>query len=93
MVVPTPNLTELQCHEILPLEVLTLLVSKPTDDSVELAVGLLKEVGQNLLEVSSKAVVGKRLSDYFGTLTATQVSLSGCAVFCMRDTLISVFNT
>uniref|UniRef100_T1IGH0 MI domain-containing protein n=2 Tax=Rhodnius prolixus TaxID=13249 RepID=T1IGH0_RHOPR len=41
-------------HEILGLELLTLLVENPTDDSVEVAVAFLKECGQKLAEVSSK---------------------------------------
>ncbi|KAF6019579.1 CWC22 [Bugula neritina] len=41
-------------HEVLALEVLTLLLEKATDDSVELAVGFLKECGKKLEEVSPK---------------------------------------
>ncbi|XP_041979326.1 pre-mRNA-splicing factor CWC22 homolog isoform X2 [Aricia agestis] len=41
-------------HEILALELLTLLVETPTDDSVEVAIAFLKECGQKLTEVSSK---------------------------------------
>ncbi|XP_014256672.1 pre-mRNA-splicing factor CWC22 homolog [Cimex lectularius] len=41
-------------HEILGLELLTLLVENPTDDSVEVAVSFLKEAGQKLSEVTSK---------------------------------------
>lgn len=44
-------------HEILALQILTLLVESPTDDSVEVAISFLKECGQKLTEVSSK---GKR---------------------------------
>ncbi|CAH3187244.1 unnamed protein product, partial [Porites evermanni] len=43
-------------HEILALEILTLLLHKPTDDSVEVAIGFLKEVGMKLTEVSSRGV-------------------------------------
>ncbi|CAG9784701.1 unnamed protein product [Diatraea saccharalis] len=43
-------------HEILALELLTLLVETPTDDSVEVAIAFLKECGQKLTEVSSKGV-------------------------------------
>jgi len=46
----------LQAHELLALEVLTLLLEKATDDSVELAVGFLKECGQKLTEVSPKGI-------------------------------------
>lgn len=43
-------------HEILALEILTLLVESPTDDSVEVAIAFLKECGQKLTEVTSKGV-------------------------------------
>lgn len=43
-------------HEILALEILTLLVETPTDDSVEVAIAFLKESGMKLQEVSSKGV-------------------------------------
>lgn len=43
-------------HEILALELLTLLVETPTDDSVEVSISFLKECGQKLTEVSSKGV-------------------------------------
>ena len=43
-------------HEILALEILTLLVESPTDDSVEVAIAFLKECGMKLTEVSSKGI-------------------------------------
>ncbi|XP_060666792.1 pre-mRNA-splicing factor CWC22 homolog [Drosophila nasuta] len=43
-------------HEILALEMLTLLVETPTDDSVEVAISFLKECGMKLTEVSSKGI-------------------------------------
>ena len=43
-------------HEILALEILTLLVETPTDDSVEVAIAFLKECGQKLTEVSNKGI-------------------------------------
>lgn len=43
-------------HEILALEILTLLVETPTDDSVEVAIAFLKECGMKLQEVSSKGI-------------------------------------
>ncbi|KAK9887829.1 hypothetical protein WA026_000142 [Henosepilachna vigintioctopunctata] len=43
-------------HEIIALEILTLLVETPTDDSVEVAISFLKECGQKLTEVSSKGI-------------------------------------
>ncbi|KAF2270914.1 MIF4G-domain-containing protein, partial [Lojkania enalia] len=39
-------------HEILVAEILMLLLNKPTDDSVEIAVGIMKEVGQFLEEMN-----------------------------------------
>ena len=47
----------MQAHEILALEVLTLLLEEPTDDSVEVAIGFLKESGAKLTEVSPKGIV------------------------------------
>ncbi|KAK2722072.1 pre-mRNA-splicing factor CWC22 homolog [Artemia franciscana] len=43
-------------HELIALEILTLLLEKPTDDSVEIAIGLLKEVGMKLSEVSPRGL-------------------------------------
>ncbi|ODQ68138.1 MIF4G-domain-containing protein [Nadsonia fulvescens var. elongata DSM 6958] len=42
-------------HEILVLQILHLLLEQPTDDSVEIAVGFMKEVGAFLAETSSAA--------------------------------------
>ncbi|KAI1854534.1 hypothetical protein JX266_000652 [Neoarthrinium moseri] len=39
-------------HEMLAAQILLLLLQKPTDDSVEIAVGLTKEVGHHLEEMS-----------------------------------------
>ncbi|KAF2837823.1 MA3-domain-containing protein [Patellaria atrata CBS 101060] len=39
-------------HEMLAAEILLLLLHKPTDDSVEIAVGLTREVGQHLEEMN-----------------------------------------
>ena len=41
-------------HELLALEILTLLLANPTDESVEVAVSFLKEVGQKLTELSPR---------------------------------------
>lgn len=41
-------------HEIVVLQLLMLLLENPTDDSVEIAVGLMREVGAFLTEVSPK---------------------------------------
>ncbi|XP_021934134.1 pre-mRNA-splicing factor CWC22 homolog [Zootermopsis nevadensis] len=43
-------------HEIVALEILTLLVESPTDDSVEIAIAFLKECGMKLIEVSKKGM-------------------------------------
>ncbi|XP_043256527.1 pre-mRNA-splicing factor CWC22 homolog [Colletes gigas] len=43
-------------HEILALEILTLLVETPTDDSIEVAIAFLKECGMKLTEVSRKGI-------------------------------------
>lgn len=42
-------------NEIVALQILTLLLERPTDDSVEVAVGFMREVGAFLMEESSKA--------------------------------------
>merc|ERR1719186_56279 len=43
-------------HEVLALEILTLLLENPTDDSAEVAITFLKEVGQKLSEVSPRGI-------------------------------------
>ncbi len=42
-------------HEVLALEILVLLLEQPTDDSVEIAVGFMREVGAFLAEEAPKA--------------------------------------
>ncbi|KAJ3214051.1 pre-mRNA-splicing factor cwc22 [Clydaea vesicula] len=42
-------------HEIIALQLLTLLLERPTDDSVEVAVSFLRDTGSYLTDVSSKA--------------------------------------
>ena len=37
-------------HELISLEILTLLLDSPTDDSVEVAITFLRECGQKLSE-------------------------------------------
>ncbi|CAG0887789.1 unnamed protein product [Darwinula stevensoni] len=44
------------CHEILALEILTLLLESPTEDAVEVAIGLLRECGMKLTEVSPRGI-------------------------------------
>ena len=46
-------------HEILCLEILTLLLENPTEDSVEVAIGFLKEAGLKLTEVSPTGTRGQ----------------------------------
>ena len=41
-------------HEIIALEILYLLLERPTDDSIEIAVGFMREVGAFLQEHSPK---------------------------------------
>nr|XP_020659772.1 pre-mRNA-splicing factor CWC22 homolog [Pogona vitticeps] len=43
-------------HEVLCLEMLTLLLERPTDDSIEVAIGFLKDCGLKLTEVSPRGV-------------------------------------
>jgi len=45
-------------HELLALEVLTLLLQQPSDDSVEVAIEFMKEVGHTLSELSPQGVHG-----------------------------------
>lgn len=49
---------QMVAHEILALEILTLLIESPTDDNVEVAITFLKECGMKLTEVSSDRVGG-----------------------------------
>lgn len=42
-------------HEIIALQILVLLLERPTDDSIEIAVGFMREVGAYLSEHSPKA--------------------------------------
>ncbi|XP_075566883.1 pre-mRNA-splicing factor CWC22 homolog isoform X4 [Pelecanus crispus] len=43
-------------HEVLCLEMLTLLLERPTDDSIEVAIGFIKESGLKLTEVSPRGI-------------------------------------
>lgn len=51
-----------KAHEVLCLEMLTLLLERPTDDSVEVAIGFLKECGLKLTQVSPRGINGKNVS-------------------------------
>ena len=46
-------------HELLSLEILTLLLEDPTGDSVEVAIGFLKECGMKLTELSPRGIHGE----------------------------------
>lgn len=48
-----------QVHELLALEILTLLLEGASDDSVEVAIAFLKESGAKLTEVSPRGIDGK----------------------------------
>lgn len=45
-------------HEIIALELLTILLENPTDDSVEVAVGFVTESGSILQDLSPKGLHG-----------------------------------
>lgn len=45
-------------HEIIALELLTVLLENPTDDSVEVAVGFVTECGSILKDLSPKGLHG-----------------------------------
>lgn len=47
-----------KAHEVLCLEMLTLLLERPTDDSVEVSISFLKECGLKLSEVSPRGING-----------------------------------
>jgi pre-mRNA-splicing factor CWC22 len=49
---------QMVCGVVLPLQILLLLLEKPTDDSVEVAVSLMQEIGQRLSEISPQAFNG-----------------------------------
>lgn len=46
-------------HEIIALELLALMLENPTDDSVEVAVGFVKECGSILQDLSPKGLHGE----------------------------------
>ncbi|KAG2459274.1 CWC22 factor, partial [Polypterus senegalus] len=53
-----------KAHEVLCLEMLTLLLERPTDDSVEVAISFLKECGLKLTEVSPRGINGKYTEEW-----------------------------
>lgn len=46
-------------HELVALELLTILLEQPTDDSVEVAVDFVKECGSVLQDLCPKALHGE----------------------------------
>ncbi|KAJ1511886.1 pre-mRNA-splicing factor cwc22 [Coelomomyces lativittatus] len=61
-------------HELVVLEILTLLLERPSEDAMELAVGLMKESGAYLVEQHPKAV--HALFDRFRSILHEASSLS-----------------
>ena len=57
-------------HEILAAQILLLLLNKPTDDSVEIAVGLTREVGQHIEEMN--APIASAVFDQFRNILHEQ---------------------
>lgn len=57
-------------HEVLAAQILLLLLNKPTDDSVEIAVGLTREVGQHIEEMN--APIASAVFDQFRNILHEQ---------------------
>ncbi len=55
-------------HELLALQLLTILLGNPTEESVEIAVGFTKEVGQTMVEVRREAKLYFTASNRFRVL-------------------------
>lgn len=55
-------------HEIIALELLTVLLENPTDDSVEVAVGFVTECGSILQDLSPKGLHGMFALELFAML-------------------------
>lgn len=75
-------------HEIIALELLTVLLENPTDDSVEVAVGFVTECGSILQDLSPKGLHGMvtlesscTLLLLFSYLLACNSSYNGSACF------------
>lgn len=98
-----------KAHEVLCLEMLTLLLERPTDDSIEVAIGFLKDCGLKLTEVSPRGVNGKYMScvaDFLsvfcsylkfgiqlGFTFTKQLFSIAFVTFCMNLKLTSGFST
>lgn len=72
---PPPNQTQQVAHEILALQVVEVLLGEPTDDSVEIAVAFVKEVGQ-LLEVRSSCARSRFLWPFPFPFSTSTLSLN-----------------
>ena len=82
-------------HELLALELLTVLLEDPTSDSVEVAVGFLKECGQKLTDLSPRGIIGKKNNDKVLKYSRLSLSLSSSGVFeslkaILRDASVDV---
>jgi len=92
-----------QAHEIVALEILTLLLETPTDDSVEVAIAFLKECGMKLMEVSNKGILAifetlrnilheghldKRVSSMKDVRYANNKEFSACTIVCVVETCL-----
>ena len=67
-------------HELLALELLTVLLKDPTSDSVEVAVGFLKECGQKLTDFSPRGIIGMKNNNKVKNIPLS-LSLSSSGVF------------
>lgn len=64
-------------HEMLVAQILLLLLQKPTDDSVEIAIALIKEVGAHLDEFSPAISNAVWTRKYYQTLDYDKEKLTG----------------
>jgi pre-mRNA-splicing factor CWC22 len=73
-------------HEVLALELLTLLLEHPTDDSVEVAIAFVKECGQYLAGVSPRGLheIFERLRRFVSAVGRRKPLTQTAAVFCTR---------
>ena len=80
-----------QVHELIALEILTLLLENPTDDSVEVAIGFLKECGLKLSEVAPKGMHGMCAVCVCVCVCVCVVCVGACVRACMH-TCVSQFS-
>lgn len=71
---------------MLCLEMLTLLLERPTDDSVEVAISFLKECGLKLTEVSPRGINGTlpHLEESLFTLYLAYNNVFGALYYTVR---------